>query len=101
MSGIVIRMKFLGALEKIFQAREREMSFSGDSVTLQEVLLELLRESSNDPTFKDLFDSEGKPKRSLIVLVNGAMHDAVGGVSVSLKDGDEVVLLPTIHGGAV
>ncbi len=97
--SISIKVKFLGVLEKVFHTKERVITVDREECTLGEFLRLLREEARGDLTFDELFDLHSRPKRSLLVLVNGATYEAVGGLELALKDGDEVVLLPTIHGG--
>lgn len=39
------------------------------------------------------------PRPNLIILVNGVEISALNGLETFLKDGDEIVLIPVIHGG--
>ncbi len=97
--SISIKVKFLGVLENVFGTKERKMTVEGEFISLRRVLSELQQQAKDNTIFSELFDLQGNPKRSLIILINGATHEALGGLDVSLRDGDEVVLLPTIHGG--
>jgi len=47
-----------------------------------------------------LVDSEsGRLKSNVIMLVNGKDLSALSGFGTNIKNGDEVVLVPIVHGG--
>jgi len=39
------------------------------------------------------------PKTNLLIIVNGQEMSVLDGFETSIKDGDEVVLVPVVHGG--
>lgn len=48
-----------------------------------------------------LFDPElGDPRPNSLILVNGREVSVLNGLDTILNDGDEVVLIPILHGGA-
>jgi molybdopterin synthase sulfur carrier subunit len=47
-----------------------------------------------------LIDPEcGSPKTNMLVLVNGKEISVLNGLETAIKDGDEVVFVPVVHGG--
>jgi len=47
-----------------------------------------------------LIDPEsGEPRRSMLVLVNGREISVLNGLETRVKDEDEVVFVPIVHGG--
>lgn len=41
----------------------------------------------------------GRISNQVIVLVNGVDANLIGGLDAELKDGDELTLIPVVHGG--
>lgn len=41
----------------------------------------------------------GEPRSNMLVLVNGQEIGVLNGVETKVNDGDEVVLVPVVHGG--
>ena len=41
----------------------------------------------------------GYSPKQIAILVNGSSAAAIGGIDINLKDGDDVLFLPTISGG--
>lgn len=55
-----------------------------EAVSLRDLLL--------DPELKD-------PRPNTIVLINGKEISLLGGLDAIVRDGDEIVLIPVVHGG--
>jgi len=48
---------------------------------------------------KHIFDDAGRPLRYLLVVLNGDDIRTLDGVQTTVRDGDEVQLLPAMAGG--
>jgi len=49
---------------------------------------------------RNLIDEElGDARPNALILVNGREISVMNGLNTSLKDGDEVILVPVAHGG--
>lgn len=66
---------------------------------LNEALNNLVNELGNDFKRK-VFDSNGKPRSLINIYVNGKNMRFTGGLDTTLKDGDEIVILPAVAGGS-
>lgn len=68
-------------------------------MSLREALKKITEEL---PALKSvLFDPElGDPRPNSIILVNGREVSVLNGLDTILNDGDEVFLIPILHGGA-
>ena len=54
----------------------------------------------NDPFRRILIDPElNDPRPNNVILVNGREISSLNGLETELKDGDEVVVIPLVHGG--
>lgn len=84
-----VRVKFVGEMHKRFGMEDLWLPL-GEKTTVKEVLVKLEREKGIKI---DLGDS------SLVVLVNGRRVEFIGGLSASLKDMDEIVVMPIVAGG--
>jgi hypothetical protein len=51
------------------------------------------------PLVRELLQRAGEDPHNILVLINGVEWSALQGEETRLKDGDEVVLIPTVHGG--
>ncbi len=92
-------IRFLGVHRSIVGKESIDVDVKPDGK-----LIDLVREVSNrveKPEFKKLlFDPElDDPRPNNIILVNGREIASLKGLETELRDGDEVVLIPLIHGG--
>ncbi|ABK78006.1 hypothetical protein CENSYa_1383 [Cenarchaeum symbiosum A] len=83
----VITVRLLGGARKAFGAETVEVE--GDKMTVRELLDSL---KSRNPRDLDL--------DSLLVAINGADSAVSGGESAVVKTGDEIALIPVVHGGS-
>ena len=94
---MAITVKFVGALQHFSGAGELALDCKGyDSVG--EVVHKLVKEM---PDIKrSLIDQQLEdPRPNALILVNGREIGVLNGLETKLKDGDEVVLVPVVHGG--
>jgi len=69
-----------------------------DSQTLGGLLQELTDKYGRE-FYDAVCDEEGYAADNVAILINGTSAAAIGGIEARLRDGDEVVILPSIHGG--
>ncbi|MCS7114549.1 MAG: MoaD/ThiS family protein [Nitrososphaerota archaeon] len=84
-----VRVKFVGEMHKKFGMEDLWLSLH-DKAAVKDVLAKLEME-------KGVKIDLGDP--SLVVLVNGRRIEFMGGSNASLKDMDEIVVMPIIAGG--
>jgi adenylyltransferase/sulfurtransferase len=94
---MAIAVKFVGALRHVSGVNELALDCT-KGVTLKELIHEIanrlpeLKRSLIDQQLED-------PRVNALILVNGREISVLNGLETSLKDGDEVVLVPVVHGG--
>jgi molybdopterin synthase sulfur carrier subunit len=96
-SKMTITVKFIGALRHI--SGVDELALNGEEGTsIRALMNEITKE---DPELKQsLIDQQLEdPRLNALILVNGREISVLNGLDTSLKDGDEVVLVPVVHGG--
>jgi molybdopterin synthase sulfur carrier subunit len=96
-SKMTITVKFIGALRHI--SGVDELALNGEEGTsIRALMNEITKE---DPELKQsLIDQQLEdPRPNALILVNGREISVLNGLDTSLKDGDEVVLVPVVHGG--
>lgn len=92
-----VKVRMLGLLKKISGKEEFFINLNGES-NLRDVIEKILEESSAlrdillDPELKD-------PRPNTIILINGKEISVLGGLEASIKDSDEIVIIPVVHGG--
>jgi len=79
-----------------------EKAVSGEGATLSELIENL---EASHPGLKDRLiedkDGQGDLRRFVNVYVNDEDVRFIGGLEAELSDGDQVVVLPAVAGGAV
>ena len=94
---MVINVKFIGALRGM-SGRSRLSIHVRKTTPLREIIKKITEELPQiaraivDPELED-------PRPNTLILINGKEISVLDGLDTMLKDGDEVVLVPVIHGG--
>jgi len=94
---MILTVKFVGAFRSISGKSKFTLKFE-DIVSLREVVRKIAEEL---PKLKRiLIDLELEdPRPNTLMLVNGKEVSVLNGLDTMLKDGDEVVFVPVVHGG--
>jgi len=94
---MVITVRFTGAFRSISGKNKLTIAFEG-TVPLREAIKKIVEELPKlkraliDPELED-------PRPNTLILVNGKEISVLNGLETMLNDGDEVVLVPVVHGG--
>jgi molybdopterin synthase sulfur carrier subunit len=94
---MAITVKFVGAFRYFLGADELALDYKG-YVSIGELVNGLVKEV---PDLKrSLIDRQLKdPRPNALILVNGREIGVLNGLETKLKDGDEIVFVPVVHGG--
>jgi molybdopterin synthase sulfur carrier subunit len=94
---VAIAVKFIGALRNVSGTGELAISCKS-RVAIKKLIKEIIKEL---PELKpNLIDQQlGDPRPNTLILVNGKEISILDGLETKVKDGDEVVLIPFVHGG--
>jgi len=94
---MTITVKFLGALRQISGAGELALNIKG-ALSIKKLMNEIVREM---PALKpSLTHQQLEDLRSnALILVNGREISVLNGLETNLKDDDEIVFVPVVHGG--
>jgi molybdopterin synthase sulfur carrier subunit len=92
-----IKVRLMGVLKRTCGKDEFQVSLNEGS-SLKDAILKLIE---NERALADLIlDPELKdPRPNTIILVNGREMNVLEGLETKIKDGDEVTVIPVIHGG--
>ena len=95
---MIVEVKFVGSYRNFVSKGRLGLEFGGQSVDLDDVARTIAKKF---PKLKRLLvDSETKTfKSNLLVLVNGKEIGVLDGLQTAVKDKDEVVFVPVVHGG--
>ncbi len=94
---MVITVKFVGALRHVSGVDQLALDCL-ENVSVRTVISEV---SEKRPELKrSLIDQQLQdPRINALILVNGREISALDGLETKLKDGDELILVPVVHGG--
>ena len=94
---MAITVKLVGSLRYFSGAGELELGCSR-CASVETLVAELVKEMPR--LERSLIDQQLEdPRPNSLILVNGKEIGVLDGLETRLKDGDEVVLIPVVHGG--
>jgi molybdopterin synthase sulfur carrier subunit len=94
---MAVKVKFIGSLRHFSGAGELELGFS-ECGSVGELVNELVKEVPEIE--RSLVDRQLEdPRPNSLILVNGREIGVLDGLETKLRDGDEVVFVPVVHGG--
>ena len=94
---MAVIVKFIGALRHVSGAGELALNCK-DNVSIRELMPEITEEVP--ALTRSLIDQQlEEPTPNVLILVNGREISVLNGLETNLQDGDEVVLVPVVHGG--
>jgi molybdopterin synthase sulfur carrier subunit len=94
---MAITVKFIGAFRSI-SGKSKLSIKAKDAVPLSEVIKRIIEEQPKikraliDPELED-------PRPNTLILVNGKEISVLNGLDTMVENGDEVILVPVVHGG--
>jgi MoaD family protein len=95
---ICVDIRFLGIFKRLSGKKHFQIQLD-DQATIKDVIVKLSEAFSTE--LKDvLIDSQlDDPRPNALILVGGKEISALYGLETEVKDSDEIVLLPMVHGG--
>ena len=94
---MTITVKFVGSLRHV--SGVNELALAGKKcLSVREMMIEIsgelpeLKQSIVEPQLETL-------QTNALILVNGIEISVLNGLETKVKDGDEIVLVPVVHGG--
>lgn len=92
-----IKVRLFGLFKRAYGKNEILIELS-EGLRLKDLIYKIAEES---PSLKHvLLDPElMDPRPNTVILVNGVEISALSSLETEIKDGDEVVLIPVVHGG--
>jgi MoaD family protein len=94
---MVLTIKFMGSFRSLSDKNTLKLKLEESSQIKDVVKMIVAKLPKLEPA---LIDPESKiPKTSMLVLVNGKEISVLNRFETLIKDGDEVVFVPIVHGG--
>jgi MoaD family protein len=93
---LLVRFKSFGPVRRLLGQQIIELDVPEGSTVLQ--VVRHMVELGGEP-LRDLVIDNGKIDANLIIMLNKRDVSTLGGVDISVKEGDEVALLPHVQGG--
>ena len=95
---IQVKIRFLGIFRRLSGKKSVQVKLK-EPVTIRKVIFELTETFSSE--FKEaLFDSQlNDPRPNTLILVGGKDVSVLRGLETEVRDSQEIVLVPVIHGG--
>jgi molybdopterin synthase sulfur carrier subunit len=94
---MAITLKFIGALRHASGAETLALDCSEGASLLD--LLDVITVGKKEFRLNLLDEQLPDPKAKALILVNGREISVLDGLETKVKDGDEVVFVPVVHGG--
>jgi len=92
-----VKIKLLGVFRRAYGSSEAILRIK-KNVQLEEIIRKLA--ASSEDLRRILIDPElESPLPNAVILLNGRDISALNGLETPVMDGDEIVLIPVIHGG--
>ncbi len=93
---MLVRFKAFGTVRQRLGKKIVDVDVPENSTVFQVVqaVLEI-----GDQTLRDIILDQGRISGNLIVLLNKRDVSTLGGVEISVSEGDEVAILPHVQGG--
>ena len=92
----MLKVKFLGSLRHFSEIQELSFNYE-NCITMEELLSHIAAKLLEiKGTVVNQLDNSAS---NTLILVNGKEIGVMNGLETMLEDGDEVVLIPFVHGG--
>lgn len=95
---ICLAVRFLGIFQRLSGKKHYELKLQ-EPATIQDVVTKL-SEAFSDEFKTVLVDAQlDDPRPNALILVDGKEISALQGLETEVKDSQEIVFLPLVHGG--
>ncbi|MGH9879633.1 MAG: ThiF family adenylyltransferase, partial [Nitrososphaerales archaeon] len=86
-------------IPSVLNKGEGEKKVSVDASTLNDAINDIVSKFGDDFS-RRILDTNGKPRSLINIYINGKNMRFTGGMTTSLKDGDQIIILPAVAGGS-
>lgn len=94
---MTLTIKFIGALRQLSGKTQLTINFQ-EGMSLKELVTKI---SQQMPKLEKAFSDQqlNDSRSNALILINGREISVLNGLETKLKDGDEIVFVPVVHGG--
>jgi MoaD family protein len=96
---VQVSIRYFTTLREITGKKEEQLVFSENQKPTVALALNTLSDKYGKPFIDYVFDSDGKVKKFLQILINGTNIATLEQQKVSLQDGNVLAILPPVSGG--
>jgi molybdopterin converting factor small subunit len=94
-----VHVKLYGVLKTAAKTERLDLDFESP-ISIRQLVNKLISVIALPEFETYLIDADTKdPRPNALILVSGTEIGALNGIDSTLRDGDEVVFLPVVHGG--
>ncbi len=90
-----IKIRYLGSLSLLVGKDEEVLDLGTEKIVLRDLLIDLVKKHDK---LSRAIDPRGKVRPGYLLFVNEIDHQIVG-LEYSLREGDEIIIMPISHGG--
>lgn len=95
---ICVNVRFLGIFQRLTGKKRCELTLQKPA-TVKDVVTKLLEEFSDELKTVLVDPQLDDPRPNALILVEGKEISALQGLETEVKDSQEIVFLPMVHGG--
>jgi MoaD family protein len=96
---VQVSIRYFTTLREITGKKEEQLAFLEKQKPTVPIVLKILSDKYGKPFINYVFDSEGKVKNFLQILINGTNITTLEQQKVPLQDGNVLAILPPVSGG--
>lgn len=93
-----VNVRFLGIFQRLTGKKRCELTLQ-EPATIKDVVTKLLEEFSDELKTVLVDPQLDDPRPNALILVEGKEISALQGLETEVKDSQEIVFLPMVHGG--
>jgi molybdopterin converting factor small subunit len=95
-----IRLRLYGVFRSAANASDLELELAAERPTVRAAIHEFVSQPRFQNLRQLLVDSSGSdPRPNALIMVSGKEINTLNGLDTALSEGDELTLLPIVHGG--
>ena len=94
-----ISIRYFTTLREIIGKKEEQLTFPENQKTTITIVLKTLSDKYGKPFIEYVYDTDGKIKNTLQLLINGTNISVLEQQETTLQNGNVLAILPPVSGG--